>query len=91
MTLDIAWLDHGREPQCKPDPSFPTGVDVDLSRGADVTHVTTCSAQLPYPARRCGMYIIKCKLCGLCVTLTTAGRPDDPRSIKLACRLESAG
>jgi hypothetical protein len=86
-SLIIDWLDHGREPQCKPDPSFPAGVDVDFSRGAK----PTCSAQLPYPARRCGMYIVKCTVCGWYATLTTAGRPDDPRSIKLACRPEPAG
>lgn len=78
----IGWLDGKREPQCQPNPAYPTGVDCDLSLGAE----TTCSTMLPYPAPRCGVFIVECKTCGLRVGVTTAGRPDDPRSVKVACK-----
>lgn len=81
-TFDIAWLDRGREPQCAPDPAYPTGKDLDGSDGAEAT----CTATLPYPAPRCGVYIVECKTCGIRVGCTTAGRPDDPRTLKIACR-----
>lgn len=80
--MKITWNDAGREPQSPSDPDFPKGVDVDVSKGSAVT----CSTDLPYPARRCGHYIVSCEVCGTLVILTTAGRPDDPRSVKLSCR-----
>jgi len=79
----IEWIDRGREPQCPPNPYYPHGVDADLSSGAD----KTCTAELPYPARRCGIYVIGCHICGFTVAVTTAGRPDDPRSVKIPCQL----
>ena len=78
----ISWHDAGREPQCQPNPAFPDGMDVDGSDEAKVT----CWTALPYPARRCGHYLVECLICGLRVTLTTAGRPDDPRSLTMPCR-----
>jgi hypothetical protein len=78
----IEWLDSGREPQCKPNPDFPDGKDMDVSFGAD----KTCTIKLPYPAQRCGVYVITCGKCGLRVGVTTAGRPDDPKSARIACK-----
>lgn len=80
--LIVEWIDAGREPQCPPNPAYPKGIDVDASDGA----VQACRTDLPYPAKRCGTYIVRCLLCGRSVGVTTAGRPDDPRSIKVACR-----
>jgi len=80
--LKIEWHDGGHEPQCKPNPAFPAGIDVDASNGAAVT----CQTDLPHPAKRCGVYIVRCGVCGASVGLTTAGRPDDPRSVKVACK-----
>lgn len=77
----VRWNDFGREPQCRPDPKFPTGVDLDSSEGA----AKACSCDLPYPAKRCGAYIVTCDDCGMTIAVTTAGRPDDPRSVKVAC------
>jgi hypothetical protein len=77
----ITWIDHHREPQCPPDPNYPDGIDIDLSGG----HLT-CAVPLPYPAKRCGAYYVECKTCGTNVMITTAGRPDDPRSVCLPCR-----
>lgn len=80
--LRVRWIDRGREPQCAPDPDFPHGIDVDASGGAD----RACTVALPYPAKRCGFWDIDCRVCGARVTLTTASRRDDPRSVRLGCR-----
>jgi len=81
--ISVRWLDRGREPQCAPDPEFPDGKDVDMRTSA--IHAG-CPVKLPYPAKRCGLFVIECKRCGLTVALTTAGRPDDPRSVTLPCQ-----
>lgn len=78
----IKWRDAGKEPRVAPNPDFPTGIDLDLSAGA----TQTCSTPLPYPAKRIGLYDVECRICGLRVACTTAGRSDDPRSIKVACK-----
>ena len=79
--MKVVWNDLGREPRAKSNPAYPTGIDLDLSDGAAMSCITT----VPYPARRCGVYMIECDKCGQRVAVTTAGRPDDPRSVKLAC------
>lgn len=79
--LKIEWVDHKREPQCKPDPNFPEGKDLKCPNGEG----PSCRTELPYPAKRCGLYIIECQVCGLRVGITTAGRPDDPRSVEIRC------
>lgn len=81
QNADITWIDSGREPKCEPDPAFPHGVIADLAGG----HHTTCMFDLPYPAKRCGMYRIVCGKCGFRVGVTTAGRPDDPVAVILPC------
>lgn len=81
MTIKISWHDHGREPQCKPDPAYPKGKDIRFAQPVE----RSCQTDLPYPAKRCGLYIVECTVCGLSVGVTTAGRPDDPRSVQLAC------
>jgi hypothetical protein len=81
----IKWLDSGREPQVPPNPNYPNGIDIPSARrGAEGFRF--CTAQLPYPAVRCGTYIVECTRCGLRVGVTTAGRPDDPRSVELDCQ-----
>lgn len=77
----ITWIDGAREPHCVPDPRYPDGIDFDASNGRE----PTCTVALPYPAIRCGHYNVHCQKCRLVVAITTAGRPDDPRSLKLAC------
>jgi hypothetical protein len=78
----VAWQDRHREPQDKPDPAYPEGVDLDISKGA-----TSCKVLLPYPAARCGFYVVRCTLCDFSVAITTAGRPDDPRSVTIPCAI----
>lgn len=81
MTLSIKWIDRHREPKCPPNPAFPEGVDVDVSDGA-----RSCQTPLPYPAPRCGVYVVTCDVCGYAAGFTTAGRPDDPRSVRVPCK-----
>lgn len=76
----IKWIDLHREPQCAPDPRFPNGKDLDVSHG-----LKACKVALPYPAPRCGLYYVQCKTCGTNAAITTAGRPDDPRSVTMVC------
>lgn len=81
MSLKVTWVDSGREPQCAPDPAYPDGKDV------EVTCVgPTCYSALPYPSPRCGYLVVKCEKCGMSMAITTAGRPDDPRSIRMPCK-----
>lgn len=82
MALTKIWLDAGREPQCGPNPDYPTGIDLDASGGA----TPTCSTTLDYPAKRCGVWFLECSICHLTLGITTAGRPDDPKSIRVPCR-----
>ena len=81
----VTWNDAEREPQCAPNPYYPKGIDLDVSHAA----VAACTATLPYPAKRCGHYLIECRLCRYRVIVTTAGRPDDPKSVKIPCKLET--
>jgi hypothetical protein len=78
--FDITWHDSGREPQCPPDPAYPQGIDINAAAGEPC-----CKVRLPYPAKRCGFYAVRCRWCGFSVILTTAGRPDDPRSVTMPC------
>lgn len=83
--MKVTCLDAGREPRAKPNPNYPKGIDLDVSEGAK----HTCVAELPYPAKRCGTYVVQCEVCGYSVACTTAGRIDDPKSIKLPCQLKA--
>jgi hypothetical protein len=76
----IDWVDLHREPQEPPNPHYLNGIDLDCSTGKPF-----CQIALPYPAKRCGFYEITCE-CGVRIAVTTAGRADDPRSVKIACR-----
>lgn len=84
MTLTAKWIDGMREPTQKPNPKYPHGIDLDISGGKG----WTCKMKLPYPAKRCGQYLIECDNCGTNALITTAGRPDDPRSITLSCKVK---
>lgn len=82
MPFTIAWLDFGRGPKDEPNPDYPAGIDMDASMG----QVPSCWTEVSYPAKRCGAYIVQCDECLANVAVTTAGRVDDPRSVRLACR-----
>lgn len=86
MVLKSTWIDRYREPQCKPNPAFPLGQDIDLTGGAE----KFCSRTFSWPAKRCGYWYVECSECGTNALITTAGRPDDPRSVKIACKKKEA-
>jgi len=79
---EIVWIDRGLDTLAALDPACPTGVDLDLSRGRR----PACRTALPSPARRCGYYRVTCRRCGLRAFVTTAGRPDDPCALRVACK-----
>lgn len=81
---NVEWVDSGREPVSAPNPSYPNGIDVRTFRTRP--DGPTCTGTLPYPAARCGYYLVKCLTCDLVIAVTTAGRRDDPRSLQIACR-----
>lgn len=76
----VIWIDSGHQPRVKPDPDFPNGKDIDTGERP------ACKVKLPYPAPRCGLYIVECAKCGTNAAITAAGRPDDPRSLMLPCK-----
>lgn len=76
----VTWIDYHREPQCPSNPDYPDGIDIVLGGSP------RCKTDLPYPAKRCGAFMVECLICGLSMLVTTAGRKDDPRSIEMACR-----
>lgn len=83
QAIKVEWFDSGREPKCEPNPAYPNGIDLDCSEGSEAT----CKVDLPYPAKRCGHFIVKCEVCLQTIAITTAGRPDDPRSVRIGCYL----
>lgn len=87
MSHKIKWVDAGREPTCSPDPAYPKGKDIQMAAGVG----PKCRIELPYPAKRCGVYRIECARCRLMVYVTTAGRPDDPKSIEINCAVDASG
>ena len=84
MTLQVKWLDRGREPQCPPDPDFPKGRVIDMSSGGAHCVIKLDAIGL-YPTPRCGYLLVECDVCGQNALLTTAGRPDDPRIVVMGC------
>jgi len=82
--LKVTFLSHNRQPQCAPNPAYPEGIDVDISKG----YKESCLAVLPYPAECCGAWLILCKTCRQSYVVTAAGRPDDPRTVRLPCEVK---
>jgi hypothetical protein len=81
--IDIEFIPSGRgKARCPPNPDFPDGVDIDGTGGA----LPACSTALPYPAPECGQWLLHCRRCAITILITAAGRPDDPRSVRLLCR-----
>ena len=69
--------------QCAPNPAYPDGCHIKIA--AD--DVASCLVDLPYPAPECGHFLVECDTCGLSVAVTSVGRPDDPRSIAIPCKV----
>jgi hypothetical protein len=81
----VRWIDRGLEPKSPPNPKYPDGIELRLTK-ADY-HGPTCCNSLPYPAKRVGYFMIECMTCGQHAVVTTAGRPDDPCSLEMACKV----
>jgi len=82
-SIDVEFIDSGREPKEKPDPKYPNGKPVSLLKYA---LQKGCTVNLPYPAPRCGLYKVTCRSCGFTAVITVAGRPDDPNILTLPCK-----
>ena len=80
--FQVRWIDHNRKAVQPSNPDYPNGKDID-SCGPNEKG---CNIPLTYPAPRCGLFVIRCLKCGLRAACSTAGRRDDPRSIKLRCK-----
>jgi hypothetical protein len=78
----IDWIDRHREPRYPADPSYPNGTAIDVALDA----LKACRVELHYPAARCGMWLVRCLVCGFAIALETTGRRDDPRSVRVACK-----
>lgn len=79
--FDIQFKPSGRgKAQCPPDPQYPTGKDIRMPSGFG------CIVKLPYPAPECGVHVVRCTTCEASCAVTAAGRPDDPKTIQMACR-----
>lgn len=80
--MKVEWRGDGRKAECPSNPNYPRGISLDMSAGAK----RTCDAALPYPAQGCGFFELTCATCGYSGMITAAGRADDPRSVRVACR-----
>ena len=78
----VDWVDQHRESQHPADATYPNGCAIDVALDAP----KACRVELPYPAARCGLYVITCRACGYAIALATSGRRDDPRSVRMPCR-----
>lgn len=82
----VSFRSNGRgRAQCAPNPKYPNGIDIDATSPGD----RSCLVSLPYPAPECGLVVVECFHCDMNIALTAAGRVDDPRSIRIPCRVSS--
>lgn len=87
MSHRIKFVASGRgKAQCPPNPDYPNGIHVDLTKGSR----PCCEVDLPYPAPECGFYDITCSLCGMRVAITSVGRPDDPVAARIPCLIDKS-
>lgn len=78
----VDWVDGHREATFAADAAYPDGTAIDVALDA----TRACRLELPYPAARCGLWVITCRRCAYSIALATAGRRDDPRSVRVPCR-----
>jgi hypothetical protein len=79
----LDWVDLHRQATQPADPTYPTGTAIDVALDA----MRACRLELPCPAERCGLWVITCRACGFSIALATAGRADDPKSVRVPCKL----
>jgi hypothetical protein len=81
MKHEVKWVRRGGPPQSPPNPEYPNGIDLDPGERP------ACKVELPYPTQSfIGIYFVSCNLCKTTSAITTAGRPDDPKSVMLPCK-----
>lgn len=78
----IDWIDAHRESAHPADPDYPEGIAIDVAQEAP----RACRVQLESPAKGRGLWVISCRACGYAIALATAGRADDPCSVRVPCR-----
>jgi hypothetical protein len=78
----ISFVDRAGPPRNATNPTYPNGLDIDLSQGKP-----GCLTDLPYPAEERGKWLIECTQCGTNAMVTAAGRRDDPKTVRLQCKL----
>lgn len=81
---EITWLSHNRKAKCSPNPNFPEGIHMDTPEKGEKCHI-----DIPYPSPECGIWMVKCLACDRLDAITAAGRPDDPRSYKMPCKINN--
>ena len=80
----VRFLGTGQKAKCAPNPDYPDGIHIKAPlTGAGALF---CRATLPWPAEEIGAWKVECVICGARAACTTAGRPDDPRSIEINCK-----
>jgi hypothetical protein len=79
----VDWVDQHRTSERPPDPTYPSGCAIDVALDA----MKACRLELPWPAERCGIYVVTCRACGFSIALKTTGRADDPRTLRVPCKL----
>lgn len=83
--IRLLWRPSGRgKAQCAPNPDYPEGIHVDITEGK----LPYCLVEPPYPAPECGLWLIECDRCEYSLAITAAGRPDDPRTVRIPCNRE---
>lgn len=83
----VKFLSDGRRAQCAPNPAYPNGIEIDATQNGEAG----CWVDLPYPAECVGKWYVECEACGGTTLITAAGRPDDPKRVKLPCKLPRSG
>jgi len=82
----IDWIDGGRPPHVAPDPRYPDGIHIDCGERP------ACKVELPYMTHEnIGVYLVGCHRCGSSMMITAASRPDDPKTVMLACAASDGG
>jgi hypothetical protein len=79
----VDWVDMHRTSDQPADAAYPRGCAIDVALDA----MKACRLELPYPAERCGLWVVTCRACGFSIALATAGRADDPKSVRVPCKL----
>jgi hypothetical protein len=80
---EITFVPSGRgKAQCPSNPDYPDGIHLDARTKPGEAY---CLVELPYPAPECGQFHVQCGRCSLSLLITAAGRPDDPRSLRIPC------